>query len=148
MRRFLALAFLGLVLCASPLGAHHSAAGIDRTKSVTVNGTVKEFRWANPHSWIDVDVPNDKGGNVTWSAEMTSPTFLVKAGWKSSTLKSGDKVSMTLRPFKNGDPGGLFVSVTLPDGRVMTERGPGGPGGPGGAPATSATPAAPSAPAR
>jgi hypothetical protein len=132
MRRFAALALFGVLALAAPLLAHHSAAGIDRTKSVTVNGTIKEFRWANPHSWIDIDVPNEKGGApVTWSVEMTSPTFLVKAGWKSSTLKSGDKASVTLRPFKNGDPGGLFVSVTLADGRVMTER--------------AATPAAPAA---
>jgi hypothetical protein len=73
--------------------------------------------------------------------EMTSPTFLVRAGWKSSTLKSGDKVSVTLRPFKNGDPGGLFVSVTLPDGRVMTERGAGPAPGSVAAPAPSAAPA-------
>ena len=122
MRRFVALA-LSLLVLAPPLLAHHSSAGIDRTKSVTVSGVVKEFRWGNPHSWIDVDVPNDKGGAVTWSLEMTSPTFLVRAGWKSTTLKKGDKVSVTLRPFKNGDPGGLFVSVTLPDGQVMGERG-------------------------
>jgi hypothetical protein len=105
-----------------PALAHHSAAGIDRTKSVVVRGTVKEFRWTNPHSWIDLDVKNDKGVTETWSVEMTSPAFLVRAGWKSSTLKAGDEVSITLRPFRNGDPGGLFVSVTLPDGRVLGER--------------------------
>ena len=106
----------------SPASAHHSAAGIDRTKTLVVSGTVKEFRWTNPHSWIDIDVPNDKGVIQTWSVEMTSPAFLVRAGWKSSTIKTGDKVSITLRPFKNGDPGGLFVSVTLPDGQVLGER--------------------------
>jgi hypothetical protein len=121
MGRYVALALFGLVF-AAPLLAHHSSAGIDRTKSVTVTGTVKEFRWANPHSWIDLDVPNAKGGTDTWSVEMTSPAFLVRAGWKSTTLKPGDKVSLTLRPLRNGDPGGLFVSVTLPDGQVMGER--------------------------
>jgi hypothetical protein len=111
-----------LVGLASPVSAHHSAAGIDRTKTLVVSGTVKEFRWTNPHSWIDIDVPNDKGVTQTWSVEMTSPAFLVRAGWKSSTIKTGDKVSITLRPFRNGDPGGLFVSVTLPDGQVLGER--------------------------
>ena len=120
MRRFMVLTLLGLF--APALLAHHSSAGIDRSKSVTVNGIIKEFRWGNPHSWIDVNVPNEKGGTDVWSVEMTSPTFLVRAGWKSTTLKTGDKVSLTVRPFKNGDPGGLFVSVTLPDGRVMGER--------------------------
>ena len=137
MRRFMVLALLGLF--APALLAHHSSAGIDRNKSVTVNGTVKEFRWGNPHSWIDLNVVNDKGVTEVWSAEMTSPTFLVRAGWKSTTLKTGDKVSLTVRPFKNGDPGGLFVSVTLPDGRVMGERA--APAG-GGAPAAAAAPAA------
>jgi hypothetical protein len=112
---------LGLTV---PVLAHHSAAGIDRTKTLVVAGTVKEFRWTNPHSWIDLDVQNDKGVTQTWSVEMTSPAFLVRAGWKSSTIKTGDKVSITLRPFRNGDPGGLFVSVTLPDGRVLGERAP------------------------
>ena len=107
-----------------PALAHHSAAGIDRTKTLVVAGTVKEFRWTNPHSWIDIDVTDDKGATKTWSVEMTSPAFLLRAGWKSSTIKTGDKVSVTLRPFRNGDPGGLFVSVTLPDGRVMGERPP------------------------
>jgi hypothetical protein len=115
-------AYVVLVWMTGPVLAHHSSAGIDRTKSVTLEGTIKEFRWANPHSWIDIDVPDGKGGTATWSLEMTSPAFLLRAGWKSTTLKTGDKVSVTVRPLRNGDPGGLFVSVTLPDGRVMGER--------------------------
>ena len=113
---------VALVAAGAPVAAHHSAAGIDRTQSKTVSGTVKEFRWGNPHAWIDLDVANDKGATDTWSIEMTSPTFLLRAGWKSSTLKSGDKVTVTVRPFRDGTPGGLFVSVTLPDGHEMTER--------------------------
>jgi hypothetical protein len=121
-----------------PALAHHSAAGIDRTKSVTVKGAVKEFRWGNPHAWIDLEVKNDKGVVEVWSVEMTSPTFLVRAGWKSSTLKAGDEVTVTVRPFRNGDPGGLFVSVALADGRVLGER-------PAAPPASSDAPAAPAA---
>ena len=115
-------ALVAAMAMGGPVAAHHSAAGIDRTQSKTVSGTVKEFRWGNPHAWIDLDVANDKGAVDTWSIEMTSPTFLLRAGWKSSTIKSGDKVTATVRPFRDGTPGGLFVSVTLPDGRVMTDR--------------------------
>ena len=128
-----------LLLSAFTVYGHHSAAGIDRSKSVTVEGTVKQFKWGNPHAWLDVEVPNTKGGVDLWSFEMTSPTFLVKAGWKSSTLKFGDKVKVVGRPFKNGDPGGLFVSVTLPDGKTLTEQA---------TTAASPTAAAPAAPAR
>lgn len=108
-------------LLASPVLAHHSAAGIDRTKTATLVGTVKEFGWKNPHSWIEVDVPGESGV-VTWKIEMTSPAFLIRAGWKATTLKPGDKVTVTVFPLKGGEPGGLFQSVTLASGQVLTER--------------------------
>ena len=62
--------------------AHHSAAGIDQTKTVTVEGTVTQFKWANPHSWIEMEVQNSKGGTEIWNLEMNPPAFLVRAGWK------------------------------------------------------------------
>src|SRR5262245_9321843 len=99
--------------------AHHSAAGIDRSKSVTVEGTVKAFKWGNPHSWLDVEVPNTKGGSDLWNFEMNPPAYLVRSGWKSTSVKAGDKVKVTGRPFMNGDPGGIFVSLTLADGQVL-----------------------------
>lgn len=108
--------------------AHHSAAGIDQTKTVTQEGTVKEFKWANPHSWIELEVKNAKGDTEVWNLEMNPPSYLVRAGWKSTTIKPGDKVKFTARPFKNGDPGGLFMSVTLPDGRTLTQAPPRGSG--------------------
>jgi hypothetical protein len=119
--------------------AHHSAAGIDRGKTVTVEGTVKQFKWANPHAWLDLEVANSKGGTDIWSLEMTSPAILVGAGWKATTLKAGDKVKVSATPFKNGDPGGIFISVTLADGKTLGQRGQG--------PAPAA-PAAPPAPPR
>ena len=126
MTRALTTCCAAVVLASAVLSAHHSSAGIDRNKTVALNGTVKEFRWANPHCWIDLDVPNEKGVVQTWSIEMTSPTFLLRSGWKATTLKPGDKVSVTVRPMRDGTPGGLFVSVTLPDGKVLGERPAGG----------------------
>ena len=114
-----AIAFLAL---AGSMRAHHSAAGIDRTKTVTLVGTVKEFGWRNPHSYMEIEVPSEAGGTVTWKVEMTSPAFLIRAGWKSSTLKPGDKVTVKVFPLRDGDPGGLFQSVTLASGEILTER--------------------------
>jgi hypothetical protein len=104
--------------------AHHSAAGIDQTKTVTQEGIVKQFKWANPHSWLEIEVTNDKGATETWNLEMNPPSYLVRAGWKSNSVKPGDKIKFTARPFKNGDPGGLFVNVTLPDGTVLGQNAP------------------------
>jgi hypothetical protein len=111
-----------LVLMSAIVSAHHSSAGIDRSKSVELVGTIKQFSWTNPHSWMEVEVPDQKGGTVVWKVEMTSPAYLVRAGWKSTTVKNGDEVKVTVRPLRDGSPGGLFVSVLLSDGRTFTER--------------------------
>jgi uncharacterized protein DUF6152 len=118
---FLVTGSLAIVLCmaSSSAFAHHSAAGIDRTKSVTVEGTVKQFKWANPHSWLEVEVANSKGGTDVWNFEMNPPAYLVRNGWKSTSVKAGDKVKVVGRPFMNGEPGGIFVSATLADGQVL-----------------------------
>jgi hypothetical protein len=89
---------------------------------VELVGTIKQFSWTNPHSWMEVEVPDQKGGTVVWKVEMTSPAYLVRAGWKSTTVKTGDEVKVTVRPLRDGSPGGLFVSVLLADGRTFTER--------------------------
>lgn len=106
--------------------AHHSAAGVDQTKTVVNEGIVKQFKWGNPHAWLEIEVQNAKGEAELWNLEMTSPAFLVRAGWKATTVKVGDKVKFSARPLRNGDPGGLFVSVTLPNGQVLTQQAPRG----------------------
>ena len=126
----------GMLFVSVPVGAHHSGAGVDRTRTVTVTGVVKDFRWTNPHSWIDLEVAGSAGAPTLWSIEMNPPPFLIRAGWKSTTLKPGDTVSVTLNPIRTGEPGGIFVSVTLADGRVLGGRA-------GGAAAPPATPTRP-----
>ena len=122
MKKALWLSVLLAVAVVAPLFAHHSPAAFDRTKKVTLVGTVKEFRWQNPHTWIEVEVPNDKGQIVVWGVELTSPTYLIRAGWKSNIIKPGDKVLVVVNPVRTGEPAGIFVSLTLPDGRELLER--------------------------
>jgi len=116
------LVWVLVFLAIAPAFAHHSPAAFDRTKRVTLEGTVKEFRWQNPHTWIEVNVPDEKGGTVLWGVELTSPTYLIRAGWKSNTIKAGDTVTVVVNPVRTGEPAGIFVSLTLADGRVLTER--------------------------
>ena len=110
-----------LLVVAATAFAHHSPAVFDLTKQVKVVGVVKEFRWTNPHSWIELDVRGPKGAEA-WAVEMTGPTHLVKAGWKSTTLKPGDEVTITVNPLRTDEKVGKFVSVTFKDGRVLSER--------------------------
>ena len=113
---------LVLVCCIVISGfAHHAAIGIDRTKTVTVEGKVKEFKWGNPHSWIELEVTKDNKTDL-WNFEMLPPSYLIPAGWTRSTLKFGDKVKVTANGFIDGTPGGIFVSITLADGKTLTQR--------------------------
>ena len=103
-------------------GAHHSPVMFDRTASKTLTGTVVKFTWTNPHSAILLDVPNASGGVDRWGVEMGSPQSMARAGWRSNIIKFGDTVTVVVNPLKSGEFGGIFVSITLPDGRVLGGR--------------------------
>ena len=102
--------------------AHHSPIVFDRTKQVTIMGTVTEFRWGNPHSWIHIDVADKDGKVSNWAVEMDPASHLAREGWKSSTLKPGDKISVTVFPLRNDEKGGQYISVKLPDGSSLGQR--------------------------
>jgi hypothetical protein len=125
MNATMRLAVLITLIAAAPLSAHHSYAAFDRTRQVTLSGVVKEFQWNNPHSWIQVHVTDDKGKTTEWGIECGSPNMMARTGWKSSTLKAGDKVTAVVNPLKDGRANGSLVKITLADGRVL---------GPGNAP--------------
>jgi hypothetical protein len=111
-----------LLLCvAIPAAAHHSYAMFDGAKQVSLAGTIREFRWTNPHSWIQIDVANEQGGTDTWNVECGSPNDMARHGWRSTTLKPGDRVTIVINPLRNGEKGGRFISVTLADGTVLAE---------------------------
>ena len=105
------------------LTAHHSFAPFDITTTKTITGTVSRFEWTNPHTWIWVDVPNDQGGTDSWAVEGMSPNFLARRGWTRSTVKPGDKISLVVRPMKDGSKGGMFVSGKMADGKVISMMG-------------------------
>jgi hypothetical protein len=112
----LAASLMAIVGCAQ---AHHSFAMFDQGKEVHLSGTVHDFEWTNPHAFIDLDVQNAQGSQDLWKVELNSPNNLKRQGWKSDALKSGDKVTVVINPLRDGTRGGLFVMVTLPDGRVL-----------------------------
>jgi hypothetical protein len=112
-------AALAAALLVVPAAAHHSFAMFDQTKTVVLKGTVTEFQWTNPHSFIEMDVPGAGGKTDHWGIELNSPNNLTRQGWRRSSLKPGDKVTVTINPLRNGMKGGLFNTVVLPDGRIL-----------------------------
>ena len=99
--------------------AHHSSAMFDDQQSMTLNGTVRQFQWSNPHCWIQVVVA-DKSGPVEWSVEMGSPSQLFRGGWRPTLLHAGDAIVVVVHPMRDGSKGGLFVSATRADGKPLT----------------------------
>ena len=116
-----ALLLIGLGM-AAPIAAHHSFAMFDQTKKVVLKGIVSQFQWTNPHAFLEIDVPGAGGKTVRWSVELNSPNNLKRQGWSRNSVKPGDQVAVTINPVRNGKPGGLFNSVTLANGKILSER--------------------------
>ena len=116
----LGLASVIAVAFVAPALAHHSFAMFDATKSVTLKGTVKEFEWTNPHSWLRVTVMDEKTGKpLLWALELSSPARLNTMGMHSDSVKAGDVVSVTFHPMRDGTRGGQFIQATLPGGKQV-----------------------------
>ena len=105
---------------AAPAFAHHSFAMFDAEQTVTLNGTVKEFEWVNPHAWLRVMVNDEKTGrSAVWALELSSPSRLVTMGMHADSVKPGDAVSVTFHPLRNGSRGGQFLQAVLPGGQKV-----------------------------
>jgi len=120
-RTFFAVAALALTL---PTSAHHSFAMFDSAKETTLQGTVKEFQWTNPHAWVQLLVSGPDGKPVEWSIECASPNALKRQGWRGTSIKTGDRITAIIHPLKSGETGGSLVVLTLPDGTQLGRRGP------------------------
>jgi hypothetical protein len=101
-----------------PALAHHSSAGFSEDSRV-VSGTVKEFQFRNPHSWIQVNVMDASGKVTEWSVEWGSPNQLGREGIRPSTFPTGAAVRIRLRPDLTGQPIGIFVGAKMSDGKTV-----------------------------
>src|ERR1700678_2172538 len=114
------LASAGVMLSlAAPAFAHHSFSMFDHDKTVTVNGTVKEFDWTNPHAWIHLVVMGADGKAHNWQFEMGGPAQEAKAGWTPTIVKPGDQLAVNFHPLKDGSNGGQLLNVVLADGKKV-----------------------------
>jgi hypothetical protein len=130
-----------LLAPAVPTAAHHSNSAYQVDQIVTLEGTVKEWRWMNPHTWLILTVQVEGGKTVEWAVEGRPPGILGRAGWSSTILQPGERVTVHASPAKNGDPEGIIARVTKADGTVLGNQ----PNFNRAAEASAARPAAPSA---
>ena len=123
----LSLAAVAAIAFVAPALAHHSFAMFDAGKTITLQGTVKELEWTNPHAWIRMTTLDASTGQaVEWAFEMGSPGQLGARGLKADSLKPGDKITLQAHPMKDGSHGGQYMSATLADGRSLGNRGAAG----------------------
>jgi hypothetical protein len=115
----LGLATIAVATSAVPVAAHHSFAMFDGSKTTTLEGTIRQFQWTNPHSWIYLTVADAQGQPADWPIELGAPNGLVRQGWTPKTLTPGMKVKVLVHPLRDGKPGGQFMALTLPDGKQM-----------------------------
>lgn len=125
MNRVIPMSFVIAVLAGSsvlpvqPALSHHSFAMFDRTKEVTLAGTVKSFEWTNPHSWLQLVVRDARGATKEYSIEMGSPNTMSRSGWRKTSFKPGDRVTVKMNPMRDGSAGGAFISAVNAEGKTL-----------------------------
>ena len=115
---------LAAALAVFPAVAHHSDAMFASDKEVVLIGTVKQFQYTNPHSWIQLAVQGASGPAVEWGIETGAPIVLLRAGIKPTSLQPGDKITLKAHPMKDGSAGGSLIEVKKEDGTVLSLKGP------------------------
>lgn len=115
----LAAVVAAVVVSAQPVLGHHGGAAFDQTKSVTMEGTVTELTFANPHVLVFFDVKNGEGDVVKWSGWLTAPNKLARAGWTKRTLVAGDHVTITGTPHKDGNHVIQIRRLIGPDSKAL-----------------------------
>jgi hypothetical protein len=113
MKKIVRAALLGATaLTALPSIAHHSGAMFDSEKQVTLSGTVKEFQYSNPHSWLLVNVKGADGKVTTWGFEAEGPSTLIRAGIRKSDFAPGTQITIVGHPMRDGRPAAAWLKAT------------------------------------
>ena len=125
LKPFLAIVVLTIAvipLTGGLLMAHHSVAGYDTQKEVTLHGVIKEFNWRNPHVYVVWEVKDETGKAVEWAGELNSPTSMIQVGMNRNSLKPGDEVVITVNPSKTGNALGIVRKIVMADGKLIVDR--------------------------
>jgi len=117
------IATIAILTASAAVIAHHGAATFDTGKELTMQGTVTEWVWSNPHCFLKFDVQEKDGTVRNWTVETSNPPDMVNRGWSRRSFKGGEKVTVVVEPVKSGNPVGRLLTVTFADGKVLSTRG-------------------------
>ena len=107
-------------LFAAVLSAHHSGAAVfDPDKPISLTGVVTKVEWVNPHAHFYMDVKEADGKVTNWNLELASPNVLVRNGWKRTSVKDGDTVTITGQQARDNTKFGIANTIVFPDGRKL-----------------------------
>ena len=115
-----AMTLVGALAFGATASAHHSTAEFDYGKTIAVEGTVKEVQWTNPHSYLQILSKGADGAVVQWGVEIGAPAINMRLGWRKDSVKTGDKVSLSLAPARDGRNFGTLRTLTFEDGRQLS----------------------------
>jgi len=113
------IAGIGALLLAAPVSGHHSDSGLDLDTLVTVEGTVTDFSWRNPHVYFTVEATDEEGTQVEWTIQMASVATVSRMGWTSDSLAVGDQVAIGAYPARDGRAYAKFLSIEKSDGIAL-----------------------------
>jgi Family of unknown function (DUF6152) len=112
----------GLAALAAPAAyAHHSFAQFELSKLTALTGTVKEWNWANPHTWLHVSVVKADGAVEEWALVGSSPNMMSRWGWNAADIKVGDKVVIDIHPARDARHVGAIQTLFTADGKVLVD---------------------------
>ncbi len=112
-------AILPAIMFAIPATAHHSHAMYDESTSITLEGTIVEFHWVNPHTWIYLEVEDENGVAQEWVIEGGGPGTLTRRGWSGTSFQPGERVTAIVHPIADGSTGAMLGTVTKESGEVF-----------------------------
>jgi hypothetical protein len=117
--RAASLAAIVAITALTPVLAHHSFAGYDKARRVTVSGTVRQWQFTNPHSWLQLVVA-ENGRQVEYAIEGSSVNTLIRRGWTRTTFRPGDRITVVMYPLQSGGRGGALLLARFADGRTVS----------------------------
>lgn len=125
--RFTAGAAAVALFCAAAAFAHHGTSEYDMTEEISLTGTVTEWTFENPHSWLRLDVAGPDGEPVEWSIESAPPNYMARQGWSADSLERGEEVTILISPLRNErEPHrGILLEIDPAGGDALIVRPPG-----------------------